>query len=419
VKHLQAVWARVVAFVVAAWARRRHGEILEALELEASALEDPQDVAPAPAEVLEDEPVTIEHEELEAEAAPAVEPRPARAPAPAEAPVWYFKRAILDRLDEYFFCMRRVRRWDVNGYALMSRIGIAVPSHDRLDDELLAKAREGLGVEAERAAFGGLLQTAAFTDLKRYIVPSFVYFHKQKTPPRVQAAHGEIYQFVAVYDNRADYTGPQECYLAVRPDGSVRLLKQYIECRSEITPRRSRRGAPRRGESFTLTSRHWAVPPFLLNVSSHHKLTPEVWAAAMFVDAYQTARECRSGLVVRARRDGIVAAFGVPVKRSSYFFADRDVTALAADGKRKRIFHSVREHDRVIAPDRMVTVKTHYRGIRHFAWNSYDVGIVLPSLTGILDFPLASEVFEKGQKVPPGMMGPVAVGRFFDRELSK
>lgn len=56
------------------------------------------------------------------------------------------------------------------------------------------------------------------------------------------------------------------------------------------------------------------------------------------------------------------------------FFRDRDRTAIARDGKRKRIVHHVQEHVRSNGQ----TVKAHLRGIRQFRWHDYNVAVTVP-----------------------------------------
>jgi hypothetical protein len=89
--------------------------------------------------------------------------------------------------------------------------------------------------------------------------------------------------------------------------------------------------------------------------------------------------------VIRAKKEGCIAAFGIDVKRGKYFFADREVE-LATDGRKKRIFHSVIAHDRHIGQNRTTRVRDHYRGLRDFNWNGYGIHIVWPKHSGVLEF---------------------------------
>jgi hypothetical protein len=66
--------------------------------------------------------------------------------------------------------------------------------------------------------------------------------------------------------------------------------------------------------------------------------------------------------------------FCVGKGEQKFFFKDRDKTAIAADGKRKRIVHYVGEFIRSNGQH----VKEHLRGIRQFHWRGYDIAIMVP-----------------------------------------
>lgn len=95
---------------------------------------------------------------------------------------------------------------------------------------------------------------------------------------------------------------------------------------------------------------------------------------------------------VAVNKDGMRATFLIDKSDTSYSFKDRDATALAADGKRKRIIHFVREHvQRRATGD--VTIPAHIRGVREFDWFGYHVFVTAPKHHVFLasDFPLAAE----------------------------
>jgi hypothetical protein len=95
-----------------------------------------------------------------------------------------------------------------------------------------------------------------------------------------------------------------------------------------------------------------------------------------------------AGLWLWAKRDGYYqvstrkgkgrATFGIHPGEQVKFFKDRDKTAIATDGKRKRIVHCVREHERVTAEGKTTTVKEHLRGIRRFVWKGYAIAVTVP-----------------------------------------
>jgi len=326
--------------------------------------------------------------------APALEADPAPVlPAPRrrrqrdvnepESAAWHFKTTILDRLDEYFVCLRRVRRHDPEAYALFARVGLSIPANVFFSGNH-ENSRERLRHSC-RPAFGGILfGNLQATDDR--VCPSFAYFRKLRTPCDVQRVPGvDCYEFTVVFDDRraangwmARLTVPAVCYVALdRQSGEPRLLKQRVTLTSPIL---RRAGAKR--ERFTLTEHRWDYPTWLREFKG---AAAPSWLTYLFTMAIVTYEDTIDRIVVRASRHGTVAAFGIQLARAKYFFADRSIEA-AADGRRKRIFHAVTEHDRRTRHG-ATRVRAHYRGARHFDWNENRIDIVFPTRTSILRFP--------------------------------
>ena len=300
-------------------------------------------------------------------------------------PVWHFKASILDRLDEFFSCVKRVRRHDPYSYKLLSKTGLAIPADAYFNPD---HPDTRAAVRNSQYSFGGMLMTAVEEDDRR-IHASFMYFHKLTRPSRVEGFRGAVYALTVVYDNRAslrhwrsDWTLPLTCYIGVTPDGEMRLLKQPVEMTSQI---RSKSGKHCKRREFTLRSHHWQYPLWVQESASDRETTPNDWATGLLAMALVTYAATISKIVIRVKREGCVAAFGIDVKRGKYFFADRDVE-LARDGRKKRIFHSVVAHDRQIGQNRVTRVRDHYRGLRDFMWNAYEVHIVWPKFSNLLKF---------------------------------
>jgi hypothetical protein len=92
---------------------------------------------------------------------------------------------------------------------------------------------------------------------------------------------------------------------------------------------------------------------------------------------YETAHA--SMVRIEARKDGLTGVFGVAIKRTAYFFKDRSAVVDQSGGK-KRIFHIVRPHVRANGQ----AVKLHFRGLRKFNWNGYDIAISVPGRDHLL-----------------------------------
>ncbi len=316
----------------------------------------------------------------------AADPLPDSAPSlgGANDAVWQFKRSILDRLDEYHACLRRMRRYDPAAYALYARVGLSIPADRYFADE------EGLATQ-HRPTFGGILCGAMNTNNGR-CTPSVIYFEKIARPARVQCVRGDVYRVTAVYDDRAGRRDgyraklslPVVYHISVQ-DGRPVLLPELTTTWRRVTTKRGKKR-----ETFRLGTKSWTIPDRVATVNAdlraEHEwtstLNPVEW---LFALAFNTHAVATRRIIVRARRSGITAAFGIELGRAKQFFCDRD-PVLAPDGKRRRIFHAVRAHERQLATGKRSQVKYHYRGTRKFDWRRYRLTIALPTVQDITTF---------------------------------
>lgn len=370
----------------------------------------------------EDEPIAIDEAAIEVPAPPEPEPEPTRRAAPrprsAEPQItWHFRTTILDRLDEYFHCLKRMRRLDSDSYDLFARVGFAIPADWYINPE--HPDNRARLTKVHHLAFGGILfGTSGLA--KEEFHPSFVYFQKLNRPLGVQhGTGGDIYSLTLIYDDRTrsehfrvTQSVPLRCHVCFAPDGTLRLLRERVVVHAPITSRRSKRG---RRDKFTLTTVQWRIPEWINVLGEDEKRLPilEWFALAVLTYAESTSR-----IIVRVARAEMTAAFGIDLSRAKYFFRDRGLE-LAGDGKRKRIFHAVTEHIRQVSEVRSTTVRQHYRGVRHFDWQSYRVRIVLPAHNAILRFAKATEEFEDAAHVPDGYVGMKKAGEMFNDALSR
>lgn len=306
---------------------------------------------------------------------------------------WHLKSAILDRLDEYFACIRRVRRHDPASYQLFSRVGMAI------SESAYANGDREIPLSLPRLSFGGMLMPHSDPD---QIAPSFIYFRKLKSVPRVETCSGDCYEVTVFYDDRGGKSDrwrslsahPATFYVSASSDGSVKLLRTLVTMREAIQC-----NTTSRRHKFELTRRKWQTPGWVEEIASSKSMTAEHWATWIFRMAFVTYCECIGGLVVRVKRGADIAAFGIDTSTAKSFFADRGMTALATDGRRKRIFHAVVGHQRVIGLERTIEIKSHYRGIRHFDWRGFSIRIVHPKNVSLLTFPTAAMPLSK---IPKG-----------------
>lgn len=289
-----------------------------------------------------------------------------------EAVTWSFRRDILDRLEQYFDCIHRLRRCDRDAYAYYSRVGFVVPFAYR------ENAQDRLPANARSVGRGGVLFPPPEAKDGTRMTPSFMYLWRVVRPIRVQAFTGDVYRFTTMYDDRQRHgrrhNFPFVCYVGVTKDGEISVLKEESSTNTIIRPRA--RGSAR--GAFYRRSKSWDYPKWIGLVGSELQQDGHALIKKWFVITYLTHAEATDRIVVHVVK-GVKAAFGIELPSAKSFFRDRDKTeaTTAKDGKRKRIFHSVREHSRKVESGDS-TVRAHYRGTRRFDWNGYGIRIVLP-----------------------------------------
>jgi hypothetical protein len=305
--------------------------------------------------------------------------------SPAESVIWGFRETILDRLEEYFICLRRMKKYDPDSYALFSRVGFTVPRMFVNPDH------ERFSRVTTPSAFGGVLlgrntnQNNVGPDGPPVVHPSFLYYQKVKSPSKVQPFKGDVYSFTALWDESGierygkSHAYPTICHIGVGADGVPHLLKEALIKKELVRPKRSDKGKRRRQDAFFLTHLSWQYPAWAVEMANEHNTDPTSWVVHGFMTAILTNQESVSRIIVRASEGACVAAFGIELPTAKRFFKDRDATILAVDGKRKRIFHSVVAHQRVLKQG-TTRVKDHYRGLRTFDWQGYGIHIVFPKV---------------------------------------
>ena len=206
---------------------------------------------------------------------------------------------------------------------------------------------------------------------------SFIYFREYEKPYMCKPNAGRVFAVYISYDVDREFSDVVEYFVSIQGD-EISLCRtrqngfKYIQSRS----------AGKRGPMHTIRipQFRWGYSDKLQEVARENDVTPEELAIQIFLfgaSAWHSSTD--DGLVIRCNDGKTVATFNVDTKRTPYFFKDR-ITALAADGKRKRIFHCVKAHARDIGDDTNVKVKAHYRGERHFRWGGDKVSITVPGL---------------------------------------
>lgn len=261
--------------------------------------------------------------------------------------------------------------------------------------------------------------------------PRFLYFTKYKSPPPEfeLMSGGDIYK-LTVYWDRADAQAakqfrkrkggiPQEYGLWIEHGTTrIKVLRSRITERVVLKWSRGPRGGPQRYHPETVfTNTHWTVPDRYLSWAHMEQIEPQEYLRRLFVEAAEMYAAASMGSMIRVAvtKNNLVATFGVEIKRTPYFFKDRDVV-LNEHGTKKRIFHIVRPHTRVDGRH----VPMHFRGLRDFTWAGYRVSITVPGRDHLQlpELDIGSVDFS-GKKLPADMADTTTIGRMLSDAITQ
>lgn len=324
----------------------------------------------------------------------AANPRTVRGYTEEQKLEFEFKRTLLDRLDEYFVVMRRMKKADREGYKFFSVTGVPFASYHRSISlvELSPWFRRALpshgGVffhmsDKERAK-------SHDSDLMPVTAVFFRRYEKQHAPSRVQpVTAGELYIITAYFDE-SDTTRPpvsQDIPVLLMPDGSVRALKTLSHRMITVQGRHGKN----KGKTFSIPQRRWEFYEFVEGWAKEHGRQVEDHIKKLFViaaNAYEGSNAEMAKIIVS--KGNVRCCFNINVLRTPYFFRERDA-GVTKNGTKRRIFHIVRAHKRVVN-GKETYIKTHFRGDRDFLWQGYRVKIIVPGWHGAdisdLDIPV-------------------------------
>jgi hypothetical protein len=339
--------------------------------------------------------------------AEAPEPQPLPAPPPPrkkqelelaagkydlESGEFYFREAILDKLDYYFSCLKRVRKHDPESYDLYSRVGAMLMPQRFMDESSLRIVTTVASAWFRHAlpSFGAVFYGDVAQRLERErqakggddaVWPRMFYFRKYKRgrgPWEIEPVlTGDIYVLTVYWDKPEDKEWkagwPTEFAVVVEPDGAIRLLRQLCVEHIKI---RHKHGVDR-GKVTHLERQVWhRGSRFLRGWAAEHKEKAAEMAQLLFSQATVLFEMAHGSMIqVSATKNDLTAAFSVNIKRTPYFFKDRELE-VNENGNRKRIFHIVRPHIRMDG----TAVKMHFRGAREFYWNGHHVFVTVPGL---------------------------------------
>jgi hypothetical protein len=312
-----------------------------------------------------------------------------------------FRDTILDQLDRYFFYLKRMKKHDSDAYGLYKRIGATILPylatgafhHTKSDPDPSYKTapipplppwfREtrptfgcyAYGTDAETEKFEQ--EPDPENPKLEMWVPKFMYFHKNKIASSdIQPMKGgDIYTLTMWWDRpsgRMKHGIPQQVPIFVSEDGKTIIALKVR--RTAMTPMRSSRDG-----HFSIPSRRWEIPKEYRDWAKQHEEDIQHFLTSLFVNTINHSVNSHMSMVrIEVAKHGMMAVFSVNIRRTAYFFQDRDIE-VTDRGTRKPVFHLVRPHIRKDGS----AVKMHFRGAREFTWAGYQVRITVPGFDHI------------------------------------
>jgi hypothetical protein len=359
---------------------------------------------PPPAPVEKPRPIVLLPAPNPPEPPPVTEKRK-RAPS-RKADDAAFKAEILDKLEFYMVYIRRMRRSDPEAYHLYRQIGAVITAkfkytEEEADAELspwwlqtmpgFGACGVGLGKNSEQ-----------YEEKSKSVVIKFVWYTRYKNPPAtVQRMQGEgsMYRVSVYWDKPALHkkTGRVTEYpVWVHPNGKVTVLR--VRCTK--TNRIQHRKGHSRGRVTVIEMSKWGIPFFFHDWGRQNDMTAEAIMRLTFLNAARAIETTQTSMIrVSASKGAETAVFAVDTLQTPNFFSDRE-PIIDADGKTKRIFHIARTHPRTRENGHVTPIKTHFRGLRNFTWNGYQIAITVPGRDhlDIAEFPLES--IDESERVP-------------------
>jgi hypothetical protein len=315
---------------------------------------------------------------------------PSEAPSEPSEPRGYnlgLRKAILDELSEYFKVIRYMKAADEDNYDLYSKVGgYLLTLKDLAADQKIYMHDLSPWFKKVRPAFGcvAYADRGFWEEETKKIMPRFIYwskFKKEKSPPAIQrlVGRGDVYVMTIFWYDKVPgkrlLSAPTDFALFVTEDGQVKALKHKIAATKTIRAKKKDRG-----KTFTAPCQKWDFANFHYSYAKEHNLPVEEHMIGLFCCTTQEFELAVMNSMIRvaATKGEVTAVFAVDIKRSTYLFKDRETT-LTIDGRRKRIFHIVSAHPRMLG-NRQTSVRIHFRGEREFTWNGYAVKITIPGL---------------------------------------
>jgi len=286
---------------------------------------------------------------------------------------------LLEDLDVSFKHMKKMTPKRTSMQAIIKKYGPFIMGGRWYEDEGLSPNRlDGFGVYGLPTFMIGywpLAQRARAgkEDIDQHIKDNVeCYFCAVKTNhfSCVKKRKGYVYYevvYVYFYDKK-----PAEIFFYVQVNKKTGNVTALAMPTTKITviPNKKHPSQPSR-----FPRKKWHMPDLIQDEEKHSKNQIKEHLEERFCLFYNAIMTREYGVNIIVKKGRQRATFTVPQDRWKYFFKER-IKAKTPSGHTKPIYHSVTAHLRQ-TKTKLTSVTTHYRGLRHFLWNGYEIRIVM------------------------------------------
>lgn len=335
----------------------------------------------------------------------------------------YYFGDLLDSLDSFHRTIKVLKRYDPTGYKAYSKMGGQVFNSESFENqESLSKYWL-----KNRPTFG-MLHFNRSQSKKDLIPLALSYYQKIDKPCHVEFNPEPVYRVVAFnYDekSKSGIGNIFQFHVSVSVDGEIKVLREKEFSPIFVGAKRCRNreaGKPIKSERKSFHRNEFKIPSkfkeFFVcesdgSVSDGSYLDH---AKYIFIMAANALSNADSGIRVSALKKGARCIFNIDMLRTPYFFKDREKT-INQNGNTKKIFHIVRTHKRKTNKGE-VFVKTHFRGLTQFNWESYVIKIKHPKdLAHQTEFSLpGKELSSESKNI--GLLDEVEVADYLSKKFN-
>ena len=316
----------------------------------------------------------------------------------------YYLGDLLDQIDGTFAGLRLLKKHSRDDYNLFSQTGITACN----SDVLTTVENNGWVDFNALPAFGAFHMGGGDVDGDK-VACKLIFFNKIKRPYNVQPSNHTIYMLSLVYELRGKPAFFQ-IFVAVDTLGNINPLKM---CHPKYFG--FKRNSSQQDDGFMRMT--WDWPDGLKEVARAQGEDVIQCAKWLFWSALNMSMTSSSGITVRVKKKKDVATFAIDMERTPYFFADRDKVA-NHNGQTKKIFHIVRGHRRNNANGTTTSIRTHFRGLRKFTWNGYEVLVSLNGKNNIDIFDITIPSYNENDICPKDAMDNEQLGERIGKVLA-